>query len=30
MDLLKKFDKTFGATKKAETKYGKVDRRAHD
>src|SRR5579871_5128879 len=25
VDLLKKFDKTFGATKKADTKYGKVD-----
>ncbi len=25
IDLLKKFDKTFGATKKADTKYGKVD-----
>ena len=24
MDLLKKFDKTFGATKKADDKYGKV------
>jgi uncharacterized radical SAM superfamily Fe-S cluster-containing enzyme len=24
MDLLKKFDKTFGATKKADTKYGSV------
>ncbi|HEY2497146.1 MAG TPA: radical SAM protein [Candidatus Angelobacter sp.] len=25
IDLLRKFDKTFGATKKADTKYGKVD-----
>ncbi len=25
VDLLRKFDKTFGATKKADTKYGKVD-----
>src|SRR5579871_6118682 len=25
VDLLKKFDKTFGATKKADEKYGKVD-----
>src|SRR6201998_69859 len=25
VDLLRKFDKTFGATKKADVKYGKVD-----
>src|SRR5246127_580453 len=25
VDLLRKFDKTFGATKKADTKYGSVD-----